>query len=202
MPGQWHSQSMRHNTMPMTRPAMHPGVSRWRPLCRPQNTGYSLIELLIAIIIGGLMITGAASMLIAHMQTSSRSEAINRLQDSWSRIQFLLDQEIQEAIGTARVNNCSSLTLAIPATSGGTDTISYDLSGTDLKRTGPDINSDGTLNFGTSRTDLLMSNVTSFCPSLSDGEVKYTLALRDASGVVYQNQSQPTGARSRSRIID
>lgn len=197
IPGQWHRQSMRHNAT-----ARRPGVSRWQLPSRPHNTGYSLIELLIAIMIGGLMITGAASMLIAHMQTSSRSEAVNRLQDSWSRIQFLLDQDIQEAIGTPSVNSCSSLTLAIPTTAGGTDTITYDLSGTDLKRTGPDINSDGTLNFGTSRTDLLMSNVTSFCPSLMDGEVDYTLALRDASGVVYQNQSQPTGARSRSRVID
>lgn len=197
IPSPWRSKLMRQNIT-----AIRPGQNRWQPLHGPEIDGYSLIELLIAVMIGGLMMIGAASMLIAHMQTSSRSEAMNRLQDSWSRIQFLLDQEIQEAIGTPSVSNCSSLTLTIPTTSGGTDTITYALSGTELQRTGVGVNSDGTLNFGTRRTDLLMSNVTSFCPSISDSEVNYTLALRDVTGVVYQNQSQPSGARSRSRVID
>jgi hypothetical protein len=47
-----------------------------------------------------------------------------------------------------------------------------------------------------------MSNVTSFCPTNETGEVNYTLALRDASGVTYQNRSQPSGARTRSRVIN
>jgi len=167
-----------------------------------KSSGYSLIELLIVVVVGGVLMTGAIYMMIAHMTTSSRSEAINRLQDSWSRIQFLMDQEIQEAIGTPTARSCSSLTLTVPAETGGQDTITYSLSGTDLSRTGPSVDASGRLTPGTSSTDLLMSNVTSFCPSINAGEVNYTMALRDPTGVIYQNQSQPSGARSRSRVID
>jgi hypothetical protein len=35
-----------------------------------------------------------------------------------------------------------------------------------------------------------------------DGTVAYTLGLRDASGVTYQNSSNPSAARSRSRVIE
>jgi prepilin-type N-terminal cleavage/methylation domain-containing protein len=166
------------------------------------GSGYTLVELLMVVIIGGLLMTGAATMMIAHMRSSSRSEAILRLQDAWSRIQYLLDQEIQEATGVPTTIACSSLTLTIPKEAGGTDTIVYSISGSNLMRSGPTINLNGTLNAGTNSEELVMTNVTSFCPTIVNGEVNYRIALRDATGVTYQNQSQPSGARTRSRVIN
>jgi prepilin-type N-terminal cleavage/methylation domain-containing protein len=165
--------------------------------------GFTLVELLMVAVLGALLMTGAASMMLSHMRSSARAEAILRLQDAWSRVQFLLDQEIAEASGSPTTTSCSSLSLAVPDPEGGSDLeISYSLSGTDLMRTGPTVGSDGTLDSGTSSTDLVMSNVTSFCPTHESGEVNYTLSLRDASGVTYQNQSQPSGSRTRSRVIN
>lgn len=172
---------------------------------RTNHQGFSLPELLIVIVIGGVLMTGAASMMISHMRSSARSEAILRLQESWSRVQFLLDQEIQEASGSPSSSTCNSLTLTIPNPTGSSSdlTVTYALSGTNLQRTGPPVNSDGSLDgTASSTTELVMSRVTSFCPTTNGGEVNYSLALEDATGVTYQNQSQPSGASTRSRVIN
>ena len=166
--------------------------------------GFSLTEVLIAIAVGSVLMAGAASMLVSHTRTSARAEALIRLQDAWSRVQFLMDQEIQESIGSPTIVTCTSLTLEMPDSSGSTDTVTYALSGTTLSRSGPEVSADdGTLIEGSSSTDqVVMTGVTDFCPTSDSGEINYTLALRDASGVVYQNRSQPSGARTRSRIIN
>ncbi len=172
---------------------------------RCARQGFTLAELLMAIAIGSVLMLGTASMMISHIQAAAKSEAIQRLQEAWSRVQFLLDQEIQEASGNATSSTCSSLTLTVPNpdTSGSNMTITYALSGTDLKRTGPPIKDDGTLN-GTaaSTTELVMSKVISFCPTTDAGDVNYTLALQDASGITYRNKNQPSGAHTRSRVIN
>lgn len=166
--------------------------------------GYSLSELLIAFLIGGVLMAGAASMLVSHTRTTARTEALIRLQDGWSRVQFLLDHDIQESIGTPTIVSCSSLALAIPRANGSTDTITYALSGSNLMRSGPDISADnGALVEGSLLSNqLVMGGVTQFCPTNVNGEIVYTLALQDPTGVVYQNQSQPSGAHPRSRIIN
>lgn len=170
-----------------------------------QVTGFTLVEVLVVVAIGSVLMIGAASMMIGHMRASARYEAILRLQEAWSRVQFLLDQEIQEASGRPTSSPCNSLTLSIPNPNGTGNnlTITYALSGTDLKRTGPQVNSDGTLDSSpASTTELVMSRVTSFCPTTTSGTVEYSLALQDATGVSYQNQSQPSGASTRSRVIN
>lgn len=186
-------------------------VKMYNLRARSSEHGFSLAELLIVVVIGGVLMTGAATMIISHMRSSARSEAIMRLQESWSRVQFLLDQEIQEASGSPSSTTCSSLTLTVPNpdVSGSNLTITYSLVGTELRRTGPPVNSDGTLNGKLdndgrtpSSTEIVMTRVSSFCPTSSGGDVDYTLGLTDVTGVTYQNQSEVSGARTRSRIID
>ena len=174
-------------------------------LPRPRAAqGFSLSEVLIAVTVGSVLMAGAASMLISHIRSTARSEALIRLQDAWSRVQFLLDQEIQESIGTPTTVSCTSLSLDIPDSSGGSDTVTYALSGTTLSRNGPQVSADdGTIIEGSEPSDqVVMTGVTSFCPTTESGEVNYTLALSDPTGVVYQNRSQPSGAHTRSRIIN
>jgi prepilin-type N-terminal cleavage/methylation domain-containing protein len=176
------------------------------PLRRNQQ-GYTLVELLMVVVIGSVLMIGTASMLIAHIQSSARMEGLMRLQEAWSRIQYLLDQEIQEARlepGSPASVTCSSLTLKVPNPTGSDGQITYSRS-TDgvLKRSGPSVNADGTLNFSLlADNEIVMRGVTSFCPTTSDGRVTYTLGLSDPSGVTYQNQSNPSGARAKTRIID
>jgi len=169
--------------------------------------GFTLTELLMVVVIGSVLMLGTATMLISHIQSSAKMEGSMRLQEAWSRVQFLLDQEIQEArieSGSPSSVACTILSLTIPNPGGTDGSITYSRSADNiLTRTGPTINADGTLNFGTQAEDeVVMRGVTSFCPTTSNGRVGYTMALRDASGVTYQNQSNPSGARSRSRIIE
>jgi len=175
-----------------------------RPPGPAASQGFSLSEVLIAVVVGSVLMSGAVSMLISHIGTTARFEALIRLQDGWSRVQFLLDQEIQEAIGTPTTVSCTSLSLEIPDSSGGSDTVTYALSGTTLSRNGPQVSADdGTIVEGSEPSDqVVMTGVTSFCPTSDSGEVDYTLALSDPTGVVYQNRSQPSGAHTRSRIIN
>jgi prepilin-type N-terminal cleavage/methylation domain-containing protein len=181
--------------------------------CHPRRArptawqGYTLVELLIAVAIGSFLMIGTASMLISHIQSSARMEGLMRLQEAWSRVQFLLDQEIQEArieAGSPSSVNCSSLSLRIPNPAGGEGQITYSRTGDGtLTRSGPSVNEDGTLDFNVQANDEpVIRGVTSFCPTVRDGTVAYTLGLRDASGVTYQNSSNPSAARSRSRVIE
>ncbi|MEB3235984.1 MAG: prepilin-type N-terminal cleavage/methylation domain-containing protein [Cyanobacteriota bacterium] len=170
--------------------------------------GFSLVELMIVVVIGSVLMGGTVTMLMSHIRSAARMEAMMRLQETWSRVQFLLDQEIREAriaTGTPASVNCTSLSLEIPNPTGGAATVVYARTADDtLTRSGPPIlDASGELDFaGTATTETVMRGVTSFCPSTTDGRISYTMALSDASGVVYQNQSQPSGARAASRVID
>lgn len=181
---------------------LHPHPKRLQ-----DSNGFTLVELAMVVAIGSIIMLGTASMLISHIRSSAKMEAVMRLQEAWSRIQFLLDQEIQEARVEATspsAVSCTSLSLTIPNATGSDGSIVYSVSSSGLlNRTGPPVSSDGTLDFSaTSSTATLMRSVRSFCPVVSDGRVTYTLALDDASGATYENQSQPSGARSRARIIE
>ena len=170
---------------------------------KPHSSGYTLTELMIAAVVGSVLMMGAVSMIVSHTRTAARSEALIRLQDAWSRIQFLLDQEIQEARGTPTISSCSSLSFDIPNDSNVLKTVTYSLSGTTLNRTGPRVLATGRLdNDVTDSNQVVMTGVTSFCPTQITGEIEYTMTLRDATGVTYQNRSQPSGAHTRSRIIN
>lgn len=183
---------------------MHNALMNRRALTTPRRQhGFSITEVMIAAAIGGTLMVGAVSMIIAHTRTAVRSEALIRLQDSWSRVQFFLNQEIQESQGTPVISGCD-LQLSMPTSSGGFDTVTYSLNGTDLERTGPTVAMAGTLEEGTSSTDVVMSGVNAFCAELinDSGAVRYTMTLADRSGVTYSNQSDPTGARPSGRVIN
>lgn len=173
-----------------------------------RSRGFSLAELMIATAVGGALMAGAITLVIAHMRTASRMEALMRLQETWSRVQFLLDQEIREARlsdDSPSVEACS-LTLAIPNPAGGDDaSVVYGLTeeGT-ITRTGPPIlDTTGQLDFdAATTTETVVRGVTEFCPELTNGRISYEMTLRDGNGVFYRNQNQPSGARGSSRVVD
>lgn len=170
------------------------------------TSGFSLVELMVAALAGVVLILGASQILISHIQTSSRIEARLRLQDTWSRLQFLLDQEIQEA-RSASISG-SSLTLKVPSGSSGSATVdvvySYSSSTKQLNRSGPKINSDGSLDFALlDPASLVTSKVSRFAPVLNGSGnqiVEYTVSLIDPSGAAYSNRS--SASIGRPRIIN
>lgn len=167
----------------------------------PRQGGFTLVELLVVSVLGSVVTIAAAQVLISHLRASVATEGMLRVQDTWSRVQFLLDQEIQEA---ERITaSGSTLTLTMPTLEGITDTITYSLNAGNLIRNGPNINAaDGSLLPGTSSTDTLVGNVTEFEPEANTANrtVTYTLNIRDPSGFTFR-EAKTTGAHTRTRIL-
>jgi len=106
--------------------------------------GFSLVELLVASVIGSLVVVAAAMVLGPHLRLNQRMEGYTRLQDRWMRVAFLLDTEIQKASSISVGTN--SLTLTVPVSGGSLpSTIIYYQQGTTLLRSGPTIDDNGNL---------------------------------------------------------
>jgi len=169
-------------------------------------SGFSLPEVLIVSVIGSLMLLSAVGLIASHTRTSSRMEAKMRTHDTWARIQFLLDQEIQES-ACISASNSSTLVLSLPPCSAPQATITYTQSGTNLLRTGPAIdNNDGSLILNTTSTDIVTSDLTpqsGFTVSTPDSRgAEYTISITDPTGFSFTNQGKSSAAQTRSRIID
>ena len=184
----------------------HNNASKHKQPARSRQAGFTLVELLATAVLGGILLVGAAELILSHVRFSARTEAMMRAQDVWTRIQFLMDQEIQEASCLSSTSS-SSITLSLPPCGTGARTITYSLSGSNLIRTGPGINvADGSLDLSTATnsTATVARNISSFSASInSDGTeaVTYSLNISDPSGFQF-SQAKTTGARTRSRIIN
>ena len=77
-----------------------------------RTAGITLVELLVVLAIGGVVLSGAITMMLSHIRTSSRMAALLRLQDQCGRVQFLINHEIQQA-AQARTEG-SALVLDVP----------------------------------------------------------------------------------------
>jgi hypothetical protein len=179
---------------------------------KTKNLAFTLPELLIAGIAGALMVSAAATVFISHTNSSMRLEAINRLQGNWKRIQFLIEQDISESFGVATntaATGCptgtSMLTLEGPRDDPGAspiNPISYYLSASTLRRCGPSIDQNGELDLGTPVDSVVIENVSSFQPDITNPRSpSFSLTLQDPSGVSYSNSSRESGGFSRARSV-
>lgn len=169
--------------------------------------GFTLVELLIAGALAGGLMLALVAVLVGHVRSRRTMEAVMLLQDNWTRVQFLLDQDIEESISSSTLAGCTPgnggtarLTLSVAGTS---QSITYYLAGTNLRRCGPAVTATGELSPTATSDELVAEGVTSLVVNLEDAQRPYyTLTLRDAStGAVYTNGTQPTGTMMRSRRI-
>lgn len=172
--------------------------------------GFTLTELLIVSVVGVVLISSLALLILSYTRSRERIEAITRLQDQWGRVQFLLDQEIQEARATtissvtvpsscpSQASSAAVLVLSPPDVS---LPIIYYRSSDMLRRCGAQVDVNGLLT-STVSDRLILRNVSAFSVDLSDSESpRYTLTLTDGHGFSYTNGSQPSGGISRVRPI-
>jgi type II secretory pathway component PulJ len=75
---------------------------------------FKLVELLVAIAIGGLGLNGAVVILVSHMRASGRLAALRYLQDHCSWVQVLINREIEQAERTNPAADNGQLPLQIP----------------------------------------------------------------------------------------
>jgi len=159
--------------------------------------GFTLTELLIITVLAGLMMMALVAVVVGHVRSRGKMEAVMKLQDDWTRVQFLLDQDIEESIESSSAS-AGTLNLKVAGTN---QPISYYLSGSNLMRSGPTVTVTGELSPTATSVDLVAERVTSFVVTLEDTRPSYTLTLTDPTGASYTNGTQPTGAMMRSRRI-
>jgi hypothetical protein len=63
-------------------------------ILKPKEADFSLVELLLAIAMSGMVIVIAGESLLSHVRTSIKMEALERQRSDWSRTTFFIDAEV------------------------------------------------------------------------------------------------------------
>ena len=191
------------------------------------DQAFSLVELLVAVGVSATVISMAANLAINYMNTSNKAKWVAQTQQDVSRLSRLLKTEVNEAClvqvdsapSTSTASPCSptgtacstaagtTLYLLVPVTlADGSVTyrvISYSRNGSDLRRDGPRISADGTLD--TSQSDVsnvvVMDNLVNgsggFIPSVDSSCTTATLnvqyAVPNGGGTVTRTHVFPIG---------
>lgn len=168
-----------------------------------RSSGVTLVELLVVLAIGGVLLSGAITMVVSHIRTSSQMAALLRLQDQCGRVEFLINHEIQQA--ERATGTLNTLTLDVPGvTSTGAPTawqITYSLSNQELRRTGPNIDALGRLEDTQVSNALVARRVTAFNVNTTNPRhPTYTISVQDSNGVTYTSNDND-GAQCRVRQI-
>ena len=133
--------------------------------------GFSLAEFLIASAIGAVILASVTSMAVSHIRASATQVKIQRLRSDWRRLQDLINVEVSESkfvsIDPNLIRLCDAegenkkllFLMRVPTFTQGSNTFGaltdYTIiyytdknSGvSQLRRCGPSVNDDGTLNF-------------------------------------------------------
>ena len=167
------------------------------------NQAFTLVELLVAVAIGGVALAAATNLLVSEIRLTRNFYASGQVQQDLSRLHRFMLAETQEAcafqLGTTSLTSCGGTCVqsgfnelrllvpittsvnADPAAAANLRTIIYRLSGSQLLRTGPRILSSGALDTTSAndQTDtLVIDNVNTFTPTLSVDCNIATISLR------------------------
>jgi type II secretory pathway component PulJ len=74
------------------------------------GTGFSLVELLLAASLGGMLCIVAADAMIAHLRSSASLEGTERLRSDWSRTSHFIESEV--ALSERVLTNPESINLS------------------------------------------------------------------------------------------
>ena len=143
-------------------------IVRRRRFRFPLQAGFSLIELLIASVIGGLILASASALVVSQIRASATQLQIQRLRSDWRQLQDLIRAEAAESILIStdpnRIRSCIAdasnllflmlVPIFTPGSAAPDDLQDYIITyytvqadgETQLRRCGPSINADGTLN--------------------------------------------------------
>lgn len=185
-----------------------PGQS-WVSGRKPSSRrGFTLLELLIAVVLGSAVLSSVITVITGHVRGTRTQELAQRTRDDATRLNYLIQTEASEAFTTtpgAVISNCAAAAngqtslfgLTIPRPTAQFDDVNNvaviyyysatNAGSTDLKRCGPPIRQNGSLDFGASPVDGIVSANTTLSlvtcngTSTSSREVAYQLQLNDVS---------------------
>ena len=167
--------------------------------------GFSLIELLIGLVMGGVLMAAAASTVVSQIRSGNTMEIAQSLRNDMGRLTTFLDAEIGEGDtisygvamsgtgGCTGVSGNSLFTINVPnlgatGTALPTTPIHYYVSGSGntavLNRCGPPISADGSLDLAGTRlaTPVSANTTLTLANTTNTKSVNYTLTLRDPNG--------------------
>ena len=200
--------------------------NRRRPRQPRSEQAFSLVELLVGIAVSATVISMAANLAINYMRTSNTAKWVAQTQQDVSRLSRFLKTEVNEAClvqvdsapSTSTTSPCSptgtacsetpgtKLYLLVPVTlTDGSMTyrvIMYERNGSDLRRDGPLIAADGTLDTTNDESNVVvMDNLVNgsggFIPSVDNSCTTATLkvqyAVPNGGGTVTRTHVFPIG---------
>ena len=178
--------------------------------------GLSLVEVLVASLVGGLMVTMATQLFLSNLRASVASLAAQELRDDWSQLTLFLNADISEACSAQTQGSTLVLRLMDPAAPSlqvtacqNATTITYTLADGVLSRSGPPVGRDGRLDFNADPVNAvpLLHGVAAF--NLAGSEPlapHYQITLQRVmpwgSTVQYTGQGAAVVGRTRVRSYD
>lgn len=194
------------------------------------GAGFTLLELLISLALGSLIFSTLASMIVAHIRSTSVSELAAQVRNDSNRIDYFIQTEAAEAasIGTAVIANCPAVgggaalfNFNVPVNTGRADDLTnvvrifYYTANGNLRRCGPPILANGRLNYTGAPVDSIVSTNTTVtlqtvannaqCGGavLTNRQVPYRLVFNDltVSGTAANYQPPCEIARAKSYFV-
>lgn len=180
-----------------------------------RRSGFTLVELLITVALGGMLLAMAIHVITTHIRITSRQEALQRLRDHWGLVSHLINTEALEGSTLQRsqaMENCegggSSILTILLSNPDQTPIHYYQLGNThDLWRCGPEIQRSGHLNFANTVSGLVAPNATLQIaegePQAGDHELAYELTLtsrNNLQGEVFEGRSMAKTAGRTYRM--
>ena len=113
--------------------------------------GFTLVEVLIASVVSTILTIAGLSLWQGNIQATTTLLRGQSLRDNWGRVNLFINADISEACGVSASDGALTLTIKRAPTGVCTDsddvvTVTYQVAGDVLQRTGPPIQRDGTIN--------------------------------------------------------
>ncbi len=171
----------------------------------PQGA-FTILELLVTVVIGLVLMGSVSTVLTTHIRTASTAEIAQRVRDDSNRLNYLIQTEASEAVTMDQdqtITGCtpaagattSIFNLNIPKPTGtaaspsNVSTIFYYASGSDLRRCGPPILQNGSLDHAATPVDSIVSSNTTLvtnitCQSVTSDtrQIAFQATFNDAPG--------------------
>lgn len=188
---------------------------RLLPQAPVQRSGFTLIELLLVVVLGSVVLLGAAFFAVSGIRSTAGLRIAQRYQTGFGRLSHLIETEVSEATeityagaagGCAPGNVVFSLTIPVlvrneTAAAPLPRIVEYYRVGNDLWRCGPAVNVDGTLNPNANTAGVLLTNAQLFTQNTTPNEFEYRLLMTDANNAaaIFDSSVNPGWLRARTR---
>jgi hypothetical protein len=169
---------------------------------RHARAGFTIIELVVTSVLGSLLFAVLAPMIIAHIRSTSTSELGARVRNDDNRIDYFIQTEASEAASVEAdpVGNCAAaaaggatrFNLNVPRNTGRADDLAnvvriyYYTSSGNLRRCGPPINADGSLDYAAAAVDSIVSTNTDLILQTVSDVAHCSGAITDGRQVAYR----------------